>query len=112
MENRTSTFQAAATPTEHSLVAIWSLVLGQDHISRNDTFLDAGGESILAFQCLNQMRETYGIEMSPTILFENSTIADLATMIDAATLACRTPQTTNVPTERLRTLPSSEPDVE
>jgi acyl carrier protein len=82
-DGSTEVFMHPRTPTEQRLAAIWCEVLAIDRVGINDTFLDVGGESILATQCVNRIRAVYGVELTPQTLFsDDATIAGLAKIID------------------------------
>lgn len=68
---------AASGPTERLLVGIWSELLGQARVGVQDNFFDLGGDSILAIQVVQRLREL-GVALLPSKLFENPTIAELA----------------------------------
>jgi acyl-CoA synthetase (AMP-forming)/AMP-acid ligase II len=74
---------APRTPTEKKLAEIWQAILKVDRIGIYDNFVDLGGHSILATQCLNRMRGCFGIDLPPTALFtESANIRELAETID------------------------------
>lgn len=70
-------FVAPRTPMEEILAQIWAEVLGIDRIGIHDNFFDLGGASIQSLQVVNKAREI-GISLSPELLFEYQTIAELA----------------------------------
>jgi amino acid adenylation domain-containing protein len=72
-----TTFVAFRTPTEEKLAQIWAEVLGIDRVGIQDNFFDLGGASIQSLQVVNRASEA-GIELSPELLFEYQTIAELA----------------------------------
>ncbi|HWN40735.1 MAG TPA: amino acid adenylation domain-containing protein, partial [Thermoanaerobaculia bacterium] len=76
--------QAAQTPTEEILAAIWAAVLGLPQVSREDRFFDLGGHSLLATQVVARVREAFGVELPLRTLFERPKLADLARAVEAA----------------------------
>ncbi len=74
---------APRTPTEELLHDIWCELLQRDHCSMLDDFFDLGGHSLLAMQVLMRIREAFAVEMPLRHLFEATTIASLATEVDA-----------------------------
>ena len=72
-----TTFVASRTPTEEKLAQIWAEVLGIDRVGIHDNFFDLGGASIQSLQVVNRASEA-GIQLSPELLFEYQTIAELA----------------------------------
>ena len=71
-------FAAPTTPLEEQLAAIWTHVLGSEHVSRHDDFFRLGGDSILATQFLARVRDTLHAEVSFPAFFALPTIAGLA----------------------------------
>jgi amino acid adenylation domain-containing protein len=72
---------APRTPTEELLAGIWSEVLHVERIGIHDTFFELGGESILAIKLLSRINKDFNIELPLRSLFEQPTIAVLATTI-------------------------------
>ncbi|MEB3357183.1 MAG: amino acid adenylation domain-containing protein [Synechococcales bacterium] len=80
------TAHSSTTPhtlTEELLANIWSAVLNQNSIGRDDNFFDLGGHSLLATRVVAQVRQAFGVELSVRSLFEHPTLAQLAGAIDA-----------------------------
>ncbi len=73
------------TPTQATLVEIWSQVLQRDDIGIFDNFFDLGGDSLLATQILSRIRTTLQLPISLRALLERPTLADLATHIQLLT---------------------------
>jgi non-ribosomal peptide synthetase component F len=65
-------------PDEELVAEVWRQVLELDDIGRDDDFFDLGGDSLLAGQVLNRLRERAGTGLSLRLVFENSRLADLA----------------------------------
>ncbi|QTA91519.1 type I polyketide synthase [Desulfonema magnum] len=63
------------------LVRIWQEVLGISRIGIHDDFFELGGDSLIGTQIISRLREAFDLELSPGTLFENPTIASLATLI-------------------------------
>ena len=64
--------------------AIWCDVLGVESVADDQSFFDAGGDSILATQVVSRVREMLHVELSVVALFEEPTIAGLARAIEQA----------------------------
>jgi acyl carrier protein len=71
-------------PTERTLCDIWQQLLGLEQVSIHDDFFDLGGHSLLAIQIISRVRNTFHIYLPVHSLFENPTIAGLATQITDA----------------------------
>ncbi|WP_038242134.1 non-ribosomal peptide synthetase, partial [Xenorhabdus szentirmaii] len=67
--------------TETALAAIWSDVLGVEHISRHDNFFALGGHSLLAVRVMNRITGL-GAELPLSVLFNTPLLAELAKAID------------------------------
>lgn len=77
-------YVAARNEIEQMLVAIWQGVLGLEKIGVYDNFFDLGGHSLLATQVMSRIRSECGKDLPLKTLFEESTIAYLATQVDLA----------------------------
>jgi amino acid adenylation domain-containing protein len=69
---------APRTPTEETLVRIWSQALGIDAVSISDNFFELGGHSLLATRVITRIRESFNIELPLRVMFEEPTVAGLA----------------------------------
>jgi acyl carrier protein len=70
------------TRTEERLAAIWSRVLNRDRIGLDEDFLELGGQSLAAIQCMRQIREHFGIDLPLITLFnEHASIRNVAATI-------------------------------
>jgi acyl carrier protein len=74
---------AARTETEKKLESIWSEVLGVSPIGVLDNFFVLGGHSLMAIQVISRVRKIFAVELPLRTLFENPTIAELATAIES-----------------------------
>ncbi len=79
-----TSFVAPTTPTEIALAQIWSQVLRIDRIGTSDDFFELGGHSLLATQVISRARQAFAIDISLQALFEQPTIAGLASRIDTS----------------------------
>jgi len=64
-------------PLEGQLVEICSRVLDIDGVDIHDNFFDLGGTSLHTVEIVTQAAEL-GLEVTPEMLFEHQTIAELA----------------------------------
>ncbi len=76
-------YVAPQSATERALAEIWSSVLGIEQIGADDNFFELGGHSLLLPQIINGLRQAFGIELPVRQLFEHTTVASLAALIDS-----------------------------
>jgi FkbH-like protein len=77
-----SGYVAPRTPTEERLAELWRQLLGVERVGVEDHFFDLGGHSLLAMQVLSRVRESFGVEVPLSALFDNApTVANLARTI-------------------------------
>jgi amino acid adenylation domain-containing protein len=75
-------FVAPRTPVEEVVGAIWSDVLDSGgRIGIHDSFFDLGGQSLLATLIIMRMRSVFQLDVPVTELFEQPTIAGVASAI-------------------------------
>jgi len=79
-----SAFAAPRTPIEARLAEIWAQVLGLERVGIHDSFLDLGGDSMLATQVFARVREEFDVETTMIAFFEMPTIAIQAKNIEKA----------------------------
>ncbi|MEM9136704.1 MAG: amino acid adenylation domain-containing protein [Cyanobacteria bacterium P01_F01_bin.42] len=81
----------AATPprnaTETAIAQIWQDVLKLDSLCIEDNFFELGGHSLSATRVTSRLQTQFELEIPLKLLFEQPTIAGLATHIDALQLA-------------------------
>ncbi|MGH3722093.1 MAG: phosphopantetheine-binding protein [Pseudonocardiaceae bacterium] len=70
------------TDLERAIAGIWCETLARDRVGVRENFFDLGGHSVLATQLLGRLRDALGAELTLAALFEDPTIAGLATRID------------------------------
>jgi acyl-CoA synthetase (AMP-forming)/AMP-acid ligase II/alpha-ketoglutarate-dependent taurine dioxygenase len=83
-----------ATETEAQIARLWGELLGGREVSRQDNFLETGGNSILGTQLISRLRQLFAVEVPLPWLFESPTIAELARRIETApqaASACQIP---------------------
>ena len=76
-------YEAPQGQTEELLAGIWQELLGVEKVGRHDSFFDLGGHSLLITQVVSQVNEKLGVDVPVRMLFEHSTLKDLADVIDA-----------------------------
>ncbi len=74
---------AITDPTQRLLAGIWADVLGLDSVGVDENFFELGGDSILSIQIVSRARQE-GLALTPLLVFEHQTIAELATRLEAA----------------------------
>jgi len=74
-------FCAPRTPAEEMLAGVWAEVFRITQVGVHDSFFDLGGESILAIKLVSRINKDFDIELPVRALFEQPTIAELATCI-------------------------------
>jgi non-ribosomal peptide synthetase component F len=77
-------FVAPRTDVERQLADVWSEMLKVERVGVNDNFFELGGHSLLATQVVWKIRETFEADVPLRILFERSTIAELAELVERA----------------------------
>ncbi len=89
-------YAAPQTDTEQQLAAIWSSLLGIERISLDDDFLELGGNSLQAIQCIHRLREALGVELDLLTFFDEPSLRRLAGTIDDCrrVSACEVPRAT------------------
>ena len=70
------------TGTERLLATLWQDVLGVGRVGANDDFFALGGHSLLAAQMLSRLARDHGVVLSLRRVFEASTVAKLAALVD------------------------------
>jgi amino acid adenylation domain-containing protein len=73
---------AQLTPTERPVAAVWQEVLARPDISASQSFLELGGQSILAAQIIARLNDEFNLAIPLRALFGAPTVSRLATYID------------------------------
>jgi hypothetical protein len=89
-------FRAPNGPTEERICALMGDLLGIEEVGAQDSFIDLGGNSLIARQLLTRLRAHYQVEVSLRDIFERPTAEHLAETIEHMILA------------KLESLPDSE----
>ncbi|MET0647060.1 MAG: amino acid adenylation domain-containing protein, partial [Pyrinomonadaceae bacterium] len=69
---------------EEVIARLWEQVLGVEGVGRRENFFELGGHSLRATQLMSRVRETFGVQVSLVVLFEQPTVADLAAAVEDA----------------------------
>ncbi|WP_257032075.1 amino acid adenylation domain-containing protein [Paraburkholderia bryophila] len=76
-------YAAPQGETETMLATLWQAFLGIERVGRHDNFFALGGHSLMAARLLNQVRVTFGRDVSLGALFEAPSIALFAERLAA-----------------------------
>ncbi len=74
----TQSYIEPRTNIEKTLASIWENLLGIDQVGAMDDFFALGGHSLLATQLMSRMRDQLQLSLPLNTLFDNPTIASLA----------------------------------
>ncbi|MGR3622356.1 phosphopantetheine-binding protein, partial [Pseudophaeobacter sp.] len=69
---------------ETAIAQIWQDLLGLDSISRSQSFLEAGGDSLVATEMVKMVGGALGVELSLRQIFSEPTIAGLGGVVTEA----------------------------
>ncbi|MGP3983818.1 non-ribosomal peptide synthetase [Streptomyces sp. KR80] len=83
-EGAARTHVPPGSATERELAKIWHGLLDAplDTIGGYDGFFDLGGNSLQATRLISRIRDTFGIDLEPRLLFVHPVLRDLAARID------------------------------
>ncbi|HKS30078.1 MAG TPA: beta-ketoacyl synthase N-terminal-like domain-containing protein [Pyrinomonadaceae bacterium] len=84
-----------ADETEQRLEAVWKELLGLKELSRDESFFDLGGDSLIALQLISRLRDSMRVDVGVADLFEHQTVSALADFIrrERAVPAAAAPET-------------------
>jgi amino acid adenylation domain-containing protein/non-ribosomal peptide synthase protein (TIGR01720 family) len=80
-------YVAPRTPTEETIAAIWSDLLGVRPVGVFDDFFGLGGHSLIATRIISRVRKSFEIQLPIRDLFIHPTVAGLAERVEEAILA-------------------------
>ncbi|MGW7365539.1 amino acid adenylation domain-containing protein [Streptomyces sp. NPDC054841] len=67
---------------ERTVAEVWSRVLGVDRVGLHDNFFALGGQSLLATEAVARLNDTFGVDLSLPMIFQEPTVAALAARIE------------------------------
>lgn len=82
-------YTASRSETEADLVEIWQDLIGIRPIGVFDSFVQLGGNSLLATQIISRAREAFNIDIPMIQILEEPTIANISAYIDAVRYASK-----------------------
>ena len=71
-------YRAPATPVEQTLADIYASVLGVDHVGVDESFFDAGGDSISAMRLVTAINAAFDIRVTLNIVFDAPSVRSLS----------------------------------
>jgi acyl carrier protein len=74
-------YEAPRNEMEETIADIWQRVLGIEQIGVFDDFLELGGDSLIALQLTNRLRETFNVDLPLAKFFGTPTIAHVAMLV-------------------------------
>lgn len=74
-------FEAPSNEIEIAVAGIWKGILGIEKIGVNDTFMELGGNSLLAIQTISNIADEFDLELQPSVFFDNPTVKGLSDRI-------------------------------
>ncbi len=77
-----TTFVAPRTEMEGIIAGIWQTMLGLESVGVHDNFFELGGHSLLLTQTVSRVRAKTHVDIPLSVLFERTTIAELAEEIE------------------------------
>jgi amino acid adenylation domain-containing protein len=77
-------YLAPRTPVEEQLVSTWAELLEMDRVGTLDNVFDLGASSLLAVRAVNRLRELHALELPLLKVFEQPTVAGMASFLQAA----------------------------
>ena len=82
-------YVAPRSPTERKLAEIWCRAFDMDCVGIADSYVDLGGDSLLAASIFAEMEASFGLKIPLALLVEAGTIEQLAQRIDSLQLRAK-----------------------
>jgi acyl carrier protein len=73
---------APLTGMEKRMTALWERNLSRSPIGPHDDYFEMGGDSLSAVNLVAAIEKQFGLKLKPSVLFDNSNIADLVRAIE------------------------------
>jgi len=77
------------TPTETSLAALWSQILGIETIHADDSFFSLGGNSLQLIRLMDRIASIWGLAVDPSGIFIHPTLRAMARLLDDRSASIR-----------------------
>jgi FkbH-like protein len=98
------------SPTERTIAAIYSEVLGVTSVGIHDNFFELGGHSLSAMRVLSRIYEEFNVEIVPMVLFTtNFTVSELGAAVQQEQLRLAKPPDLEAILRKLTGMPDEEP---
>ncbi|MGC1684848.1 MAG: alpha/beta fold hydrolase [Candidatus Acidiferrales bacterium] len=81
---------APSNDVETVLADWWRDLLGIDSVGLDDDFFDLGGHSLIGVQLFSKIKQTYGVDLALSTLFDARTIRQLGELITVASKPIKT----------------------
>ena len=88
-QNLDSTYLAPRNELEQAIASIWQEVLKSEKVGVHDNFFEMGGHSLLTTQVASRLRRSVGVEVPLHRLFEATTVASLAELVQTIAWAAK-----------------------
>ena len=75
---------APSTPTEAEVAALFSELLHVERVGAQDDLFKLGGNSLMATRVVARLRARFGVELPVRVLFQHSTVQQVARLVDEA----------------------------
>jgi acyl carrier protein len=75
-------YAAPRNDLEVLVVRLWQELLGVARVGIHDSFLDLGGDSLLATRLVARLRDALHLDLPVRLFFERSTVAELAAAVE------------------------------
>lgn len=72
------------TDDEQKLLNLWKEVLQLSHLSPDENFFDAGGDSLVAVRLIVKVEKVFGKRLPLATLFQNGTVRSMARLLNSA----------------------------
>ena len=69
------------TLIKEELISYWKEILEYEDFSEDSNFFDLGGNSLLAMQFIQMVKNNMGVKLPIKVIFEQSTFKELTTLI-------------------------------